>query len=242
MPRLHQSEIRREDCPVNREIFCKFPVTPHLAVPSGMSVRSDKVMTKNEREEFLKNELIIEEKVDGANLGISFDSYGNVRVQNRGEYLEYPYAGQWKRLNEWLELRTDRLFEELVDRYILFGEWCYAKHSISYDHLPDWFLGFDILDKKGMRFLSSARRDLMLSRLRLATVPMIGKGRFSRKDLDSLLTISCLGKEYAEGLYLRLEERDWLKQRAKLIRPAFTQSMEQHWSRCAIKQNTLISP
>ena len=39
------------------------------------------------------------------------------------------------------------LFEILSEKFILFGEWCYAQHSIFYDRLPDWFLGFDIYDK-----------------------------------------------------------------------------------------------
>ena len=32
--------------------------------------------------------MTIEEKVDGANLGVSFDSHGNLIAQNRGNVLE----------------------------------------------------------------------------------------------------------------------------------------------------------
>ena len=41
----------------------------------------------NQHNEFLRYELVVEEKVDGANLGISFDENGTIRVQNRGEYF-----------------------------------------------------------------------------------------------------------------------------------------------------------
>lgn len=80
------------------EDYYKFPSTSHLAILGTNVVRNDKVMSERERNDFLNHELVIEEKVDGANLGISFDSLGNVRLQNRGSYLHAPYSGQWKKL------------------------------------------------------------------------------------------------------------------------------------------------
>ena len=137
----------------------------------GVDIRGDKVLSGSERDEFLQHGLVVEEKVDGANLGISFDSEGNIRAQNRGAYLHLPGSGQWKKLGDWLALRTDTLFEHLSDHFILFGEWCHAQHSVFYDRLPDWFLGFDIYDKQFGRFLSAERRDVLLREMRVAQVP-----------------------------------------------------------------------
>ena len=67
-----------------KEDFFKFPSTPHLITMPGVDIRDDKVLTPAECEEFLGHELTIEEKVDGANLGISFDSDAGIRAQNRG--------------------------------------------------------------------------------------------------------------------------------------------------------------
>ena len=89
-----------------------------------MDIRGDKVLSESERSAFLQHDLVIEEKIDGANLGISFDSWGNIQAQNRGAYLQLPRAGQWKKLDNWLAQRTDTLFEHLLDQFILFGEWC----------------------------------------------------------------------------------------------------------------------
>jgi hypothetical protein len=47
----------------------------------------------SEREEFLRHPLVVEEKVDGANLGLSFDPQGNLRAQNRGTLVELPGRG-----------------------------------------------------------------------------------------------------------------------------------------------------
>ncbi|MGD9506574.1 MAG: RNA ligase family protein, partial [Syntrophobacteraceae bacterium] len=222
-----------------KEDFFKFPSTPHLATMPGVDVRGDKVLTESERDEFLRHELTVEEKVDGANLGLSFDADGNIRAQNRGAYLYLPGSGQWKKLGEWLARHTDTLFEHLSDRYILFGEWCYARHSIFYDRLPDWFLAFDIFDRETLRFLASARRDRLIDEMHVSKAPGIARGRFTYREIQKLLSQSKLTDQPAEGIYLRIDHGDWLKQRAKLVRPAFIQAVEQHWSRSAIRPNRL---
>jgi len=222
-----------------KDDFYKFPSTPHLAILGENMVRDDKVLTGNERDQFLRHELVVEEKVDGSNLGISFDASGNLRVQNRGSYLHSPYSGQWKKLSEWLEPRIDLLSDTLSDRYILFGEWCYAEHSIFYDRLPDRFLGFDVFNKNNGRFFSCPRRDAVLHSLGIFQVPAIAKGRFALSDLVNLLSQSRFTDKPAEGLYLRYDKGDWLDQRAKLVRPEFIQSITEHWLRKGIRANRL---
>lgn len=205
----------------------------------GVDIRGDKVLTESERAAFLTHEVTVEEKVDGANLGLSFDANGNIRTQNRGAYLHLPGSGQWKKLGEWLALHTDTLFEHLSDRYILFGEWCYAQHSIFYENLPDWFLAFDVYDREAGRFLATAHRDRLLNEMHISKVPDIARGRFTYSEIQKLLSQSKLTNQSAEGIYLRIDHGDWLEQRAKLVRPAFIQSVEQHWSRSAIRPNRL---
>ncbi len=219
--------------------FFKFPSTPHLATLPGVEIRDDKVLSEAERNGFLQHNLVVEEKVDGANLGISFDSKGDIRAQNRGSYLQLPEPGQWKNLEQWLIPRTESFFEYLSDRYILFGEWCYAQHSVFYDRLSDWFLGFDLYDKQVGRFLSTDRRNELFRKLSIAQVPIIARGYFTYSELKTLLSKSRLTDHPAEGLYLRFDIGDWLAQRAKLVRPEFVQSVEQHWSHSTIRPNRL---
>jgi hypothetical protein len=224
-----------------KEEFFKFPTTPHLATQSGIDIRRDKILTESERDEFLQHEIIVEEKVDGANLGISFDSEGHLRAQNRGSYLLLPGSGQWKKLDEWIKLHFDLFLEFLSERYILFGEWCYAQHSIFYDRLPDWFLGFDVYDKQSQNFLASAHRDRLLANMNISKVPFLAHGHFVYPEILKFLCKSELADQPAEGLYLRIESDEWLLKRAKLVRPAFVQSMQQHWSRSTLKPNRLLN-
>ena len=196
-------------------------------------------MSEEERAEFLRHRLVVEEKVDGANIGISFDASGDLRVRNRGTYLVEPYYGQWKRLAEWVNPRTDLFFDRLNDRYILFGEWCYAQHSVYYENLPDWFLGFDIFDRIEVKFFSCRKRDAMFLDLKVQKVPRIKEGRFSLAGLQELFSTSLLGDVPAEGLYMRWDTADWLEKRAKLVRPTFLQSIASHWSQKNIRANML---
>ncbi|MFA5480114.1 MAG: RNA ligase family protein [Candidatus Muiribacteriota bacterium] len=219
--------------------FFKFPATPHLAMLEGVEIRGDKVLSEAERLVFLRHEIVVEEKVDGANLGISFDSEGNLFLQNRGSHLKFPVTGQWKKLEQWLNPKIDALFESLTDRYILFGEWCYAKHSVYYNRLPDFFLGFDVYDKKVKKFFSTEKRDKFINKMGINRVPQIVTGNYSLSDIRQLLAQSKISDEPAEGLYLRINQGDWLLKRTKLVRSSFIQSVEEHWSRSVIKPNQL---
>ena len=219
--------------------FVKFPSTPHLALLESASVRDDKVLGHSEMQDFLAHEVIVEEKIDGANLGVSFDSNGNVLAQNRGSYVPLPSSGQWRLLEDWLKSRDDRMFETLTDRYILFGEWCYATHSVLYDQLPDWFVGFDIYDATAEKFVNFEMRNRLFDQMELQSVPFIARGHFSRAEIKSMLAKSRFGAEPSEGVYLRYDCSDWLEGRAKLVRACFIQSIEKHWSRQPLRLNRL---
>lgn len=238
MSRMDREEASGENGRVSCKFF-KFPSTPHLTLLDCASVREDKVFTAAQQREFLSHEILVEEKLDGANLGISFDRYGSLQAQNRGNYLQLPSSGQWQLLHDWLNSRCDLLRKFLGTRYILFGEWCYATHSIFYDRLPDWFLGFDLFDTESRRFVSSSTRRNMFAQLEIQAVPAIAIGRFTLDEVVGLLQDSAFGTKPAEGLYLRRDEGAWLLQRAKIVRAGFVQSIEQHWSRQPLRLNQL---
>jgi len=80
------------------EGFVKFPRTPHLVWLGGSSPRGDKLMAAAEAGEWLRRPMSVEEKVDGANLGLSRGADGRLRAQSRGHYLDPRAAGQWKPL------------------------------------------------------------------------------------------------------------------------------------------------
>ena len=218
----------------------KFPSTPHLANLGTLPIRGDKVFTEWERAEFLAHEVIVEEKIDGANLGISFDDEGAIQLQNRGSYIYSPFHGQWKKIPDWLKTHTDRLFDALGKDYMLFGEWCFARHSIEYSRLPEWFIGFDVYDLVHKRFLASSFRNNVLELAGIPVIAEVGRGHFTLDELVRLMKLSAYTDSLCEGLYLRYETGKWLQNRAKLVRAEFVQSIDSHWSSKPLLPNKVI--
>lgn len=221
--------------------FFRFPHTPHIAWLAPGQPRDDKVLAPDEVAEFLSQELVIEEKLDGANMGISFSAEAVLHVQNRGQYLNRPYGGQFSRLEEWLASREDDLFDALGSHLMLFGEWCAAQHSLDYATLPDWFMAFDVYDRREQRFWSTRRRDELAQRLGIKLVPRVSKGQVKLPELIDWVKekTSHYRDGHLEGVVMRYEDDDWLLQRAKLVRPDFVQAIEEHWRSRALQWNRI---
>lgn len=223
------------------DAFSKFPRTPHLVWFGESAPRGDKLMDPAKAKALLRRPASIEEKVDGANLGLSVGPDGRLRAQSRGHYLEPRTAGQWRPLWRWLSLREANLVSALGSTLIVFGEWCYAEHSVAYDELPDWLLVFDVYDRVVGRFWSRKRRDGLADRLGLAVVPLLDEGVFSMSALRKKLGSSRLGGVPAEGVYVRWDEGDWLLERAKVVRPGWVMASDEHWSSRRLKTNRLAT-
>ena len=223
--------------------FFRFPHTPHLAWLASGIPRDDKVLTPTEAKMLLAGEVVVEEKLDGANLGFSLGVDGRLRVQNRGQYLAEPYTGQFARLSPWLVQHGDALVAQLTHDLIVFGEWCAAKHSLDYHTLPDWFLLFDVYECKAGKFWSTRRRDVLAAQAGLSTVLLLCRGTTSLSALEALLDkqLSHYRDGHLEGMVIRYESADWCEARAKLVRPDFTQTIAEHWRRRVLVWNRVRS-
>lgn len=223
------------------DAFFRFPHTPHLTWLGPGTPRDDKVLAAEEVAALLAGEVVVEEKLDGANLGISLAEDGALRFQNRGQYLHPPFAGQFQRLGGWIAAHEEALRRELSPGLILFGEWCAARHSVAYDRLPDWLIVFDVYDRSEHKFFSTARRDALAQRLGLAVVRTVSRGRTTLADLTKRLRAepSRYRAGPIEGFVIRRETPDWLLDRAKLVHPEFVQGIDEHWRRRRIEWNRL---
>ena len=221
--------------------FFRFPRTPHIAWLAEASPRDDKLLSPAEAEALLDGEVVIEEKIDGANLGISLGPDGDLRLQNRGQFLMPPYGGQFARLGSWLAPKENAVFDALDENQILFGEWCAARHSVAYDRLPDWFLLFDVYDRSEDKFWSASRRDTLAGEIGLSIVPRLFQGRTTVPELKELVgsAVSQFREGTVEGVVLRSETPQWLVSKAKLVRSDFVQNIEEHWRGRAIEWNRL---
>jgi hypothetical protein len=122
---------------------------------------------------------------------------------------------------------------------MLFGEWCYARHSVPYDALPDWFLAFDLFEVHSGCFWSVDRRNQWLQGQRITPVPEVSRGQFQKNQIPSLLGRSKVGHVPMEGIYLRCEKEGCLQARAKVVSVAFKQQIVEHWTRRPVVPNRL---
>ena len=225
--------------------FNRFPHTPHLAWLGGGEPRSDKVLSPAEAAGLLDGTVVLEEKMDGANIGLSLGPAGELRLQNRGQYLIHPHSGQFARLPTWLAQHGDAIAGALQDHadvgLMLFGEWCAARHSLAYTQLPDWFLMFDAFEASTGNYWNVTRRDALATQMGLASTPQVAQGQYSLSQLVSLLAlqISQFRPGPPEGIVIRRDGPDWCERRSKLVRPDFTQHIAKHWRQRHIEWNRL---
>lgn len=142
----------------------KYPRTAHIR--GSRFQHGDEDLEAVPWNDLTEKRLTVEEKVDGANAGISFSETGELLLQSRGHYLRGgPREKHFNILKQWAAARTEELYCVLGERYIMYGEWLYAKHTCFYDALPHYFMEFDVLDTISDTFLSTEARQALFSPL-----------------------------------------------------------------------------
>lgn len=178
------------------EDILKYPRTQHI---EGSRLQAgDEDLDSVAFSEIRGRYLVLEEKVDGANCGISFGRDGRLLLQSRGHYLCGGYGErQFDLLKMWAGCYQERLYRLLGEQYIMYGEWLYAKHTVYYDELPHYFMEFDIYDKRKGVFLSTAKRRSLLSACPFVRqVPVLYEGCLdSMEELISYLGNSAFKSE-----------------------------------------------
>ena len=232
----------------------KYPRTPHL---KGSRLQpGDEDLSQIPFDAILGRPVVIEEKCDGANTAISFDADGQLLLQSRGHYLTGGYRERhYDLFKQWATVHTDAFRAVLGSRYILYGEWMYAKHTVYYDALPHYFLEFDLFDRETERFLDTPSRHAMLRDVPIVSVPVLGTGVFSSEEQilsylgpsryvtdsrrqhlwDTAVKLGldaearCAETELSgmmEGLYIKIEENGQVIDRMKYVRAAFLQCVD----------------
>ena len=218
----------------------KFPRTPHLEGSRTQPGDEDAPIVAPR--DLRGRPLVIEEKVDGANSGISFGDDGSLILQCRGHVLSGgPRERQFDLFKRWANHHRTALWEALGARYVMYGEWLYARHTIPYDNLPHYFLEFDLLDSETGEFLSTERRRKLLHGVPVISVPVLGRGLYD--NFENLLGPSqCAPLQRMEGLYIKWEEDGKVLERYKYVRNSFLQAVEDegiHWMDRPIEPNLL---
>jgi hypothetical protein len=211
--------------------------------------------------------LIVEEKVDGSHCGLFFDEGAELILFSRKTVLESPPVQKdFAPLHQMAMQHLDDLWDVLAQRYVLYGEWVFATHSIFYDALPAFFLEDDIYDRERDAFLNTEVRHALVATLPLAfrsSVDVLAAGVFNdldsirellgpsryktpewRRHLDKDSLVHLDETDLGEGLYIKHEEEGIVQGRYKWVRPEFIQRIVasgSHWRNLPLLKNCVMT-
>ena len=232
----------------------KYPRTHHL---EGSRLQAgDEDLSQVSFNHIFGRNIVIEEKIDGANSALSFDDEGNLLLQSRGHYLDGGYRERhYNLMKQWGNINAELFYSVLGSRYIMYGEWMYAKHTVFYDALPDYFMEFDIYDREEKVFLDTPSRRRLTDQMGIiSSVPVLDTGVFHSKEKilsyighSNFITeqhtdvLRVLAKRQdldvdrvlretdpsttMEGLYIKVEEGGIVTERLKYVRASFLQCL-----------------
>jgi len=235
----------------------KYPRTPHLEGSKLQQGDSDhdQVSINTLRQTWPDTIWGQEEKLDGANCAVSFNDQLSMILQSRGHALRGgARERQFAQFKEWAHWIEGPLMERLENRFVMYGEWTFAKHTSFYDKLPHYFHEFDILDKETGCFLSTLARRRLLEGLPVCRVPVVNaewpidqidlrtqlkRSTYTSPDWAANLAraaeaagvdparaaLETAANDLAEGFYIKIEDEDHVLARAKFVHPRFLQTI-----------------
>ena len=172
----------------------------------------------------------IQEKVDGANMGISWTSGPVLRNRNhilKKGYIEKdtPAKLQFRPAWNWLHQHNSDIQKvaKLLDTPVtIYGEWLYAKHSILYDKLPDLFLAYDIWSVEDGEFFSPEIVEEVLSKTQ---IKFIKPKKVTLTSVSDVIKFSEMKSDFrnglSEGIVVKTSEGRFLKDTWKVVNRHF---------------------
>ncbi len=206
--------------------YIKYPRTYHLPNSPG-ATKDDRTLLTYDN--FINNEVIISEKMDGENTTI---------------YKDYIHARSVSSTSDssrsWVYNLQAKIGWQLPDNFRLCGENLYAKHSIKYDSLPSYFMLFSVWN--GQQCLSWKDTVEWAELLEVPTIPVLYSGQFNLHVLSDIISKLDIGKQ--EGIVIRnlrsFHYKDFRNNIAKYVREGHVQTSH-HWKYEQLEKNSIVT-
>ena len=202
----------------------KYGRTFHLPISPG-ATSDDKIMPSVNG--LMVDDLVVTEKMDGE----------NTTIHRAGSYARSPDS-RYHPSRDWLKAFAAGITPYLDEGERIVGENLYARHSVAYDALPSYFLGFAwiIGDEVQAWDLTLARFD----ELGIRPVPTLYRGPYRNGLFDDLAKSLDLNRQ--EGFVALIAnafaETSMPESVGKYVREGHVQS-EVHWMKAALIPNRL---
>jgi len=138
----------------------KYPRTPHVPQSPGGTNEDRRLVSLDT---FLDRPLVVTEKMDGS----------NVCLQNTGCFARSHSHPPHHASFDMFKAFHARVQSKIPPNLQIFGEWCYAKHSIIYTALPSYFMIFGVRDMSKMLWASWGEVELWADELGVPTAPYL---------------------------------------------------------------------
>ena len=221
--------------------MAKYPRTPHLPYSPG-ATKDDKRLQSVTH--FLNQHVVLTEKMDGSNVCLE---RGAVFARSHSGAPKHPSFDALKQLHGQIRhlIHADEQ---------LFGEWCYARHSIAYTELPGYLMLFGIRtetidagtietrwkDWHSVKMRAHAIGVPTVPELEIFSCPGVERVLQERVERHAARPSECGGER--EGVVVRLlsgfRDEDFPLSVAKHVRANHVQT-DDHWSSQAIVKNGL---
>lgn len=203
----------------------KYPRTYHLPWSPGVN-KDDRV--KDNVNEFIDTEVVVTIKMDGENTSM----YSNYIHARSIDFSNHPSRS-------WVKALHNRIAYEIPEGWRICGENLFAKHSIQYDNLEDYFLVFSIWNERNV-CLNWQETVEISDMLNLKYVPVLYKGIYDQKLIQKLY------EEYddgnTEGYVIRISDsfhyKNFKNCVGKYVRKNHVQT-HGHWMRSKLIKNNI---
>lgn len=213
----------------------KYPRTLHFHWSKG-ATNDDKVST--DLSALIGQPIVITEKMDGSNT--SLESDGCFARTHAGP-PSHPSFDGLKALHAAVKFKIPNNIQ-------LFGEWCFALHSITYKELPGYFLLFNVRELSDeLLWASWEEVEMWAEEIGVPTVPVLFKGVLnSESDFQDLVKSFMIQPSLCggirEGVVARVQQKfsdnNFSTHVMKCVRANHVQTSK-HWKEQEIIRNKL---
>lgn len=194
----------------------KYPRTCHLPWSLGKT-DDDRVMSNVDS--FIGKHVVVTEKYDGENTSLYADGFSHSRSVD----------SQSHESQSWLKQFWNVRAHNLPSNWRICGENLYAKHSIYYNNLPSYFLGFSLWNENNI-CLDWKETQRWFSELYIVPVSVLYDGIYNEREIKDCWHPRCSNTQ--EGYVVRLAEsfsyEDFSRSVGKFVRSHHVRT-DDHW-------------
>lgn len=217
----------------------KYARTKHVPFSPGAS-SDDKMMTWDDFLTLLDHEVVITEKLDGSNVCLT-----------KNEVFARSHSGPPNHVSFNPLIKFHGVIADSIPENIsIFGEYCYAVHSICYSMLSHPLNIFGVRDDKTGEWWDWDLVEMLAKDFELPTVPILLRGIFTNKDqlvsvIEEFSKLSSIYGPVREGVVIRRvhgvkQNNNSFSGLAKWVREGHV-TTDEHWKHKPVEKQPYLS-